>query len=367
MRTIFATTLGILLAVPAASHAADDKAAIDAVIQPFLKDRPYLGVVVGVTRPDGHQVFGYGRVTLAGKEQEPAGDTLFEIGSITKVFTGTLLAEQVLAGTMRLDDPVRRYLPEGLTVPRRDDRDISLLHLATHTSSLPVQPPMLGLYALTSKDPANPYAAYHLNRLKKDLPALKLTRPIGSQFEYSNLGVGLLGHAVAHAAKAERYEDLLVRRLAEPLGLTDTRIRLSAEQKKRFALGHSSRGEPTSEWTFACLEACGGLRSTAHDLLIFIDAQLGRRKTPLADAFRLAHEPWRETGRRGEFVGLCWMQSRSGPGKRKILWHNGGTGGHRSFLAFIPERGVGDVILSNSSRSVDALGDKILAHLDKAE
>lgn len=180
-----------------------DRAAVDELVKPFLKDKPYLGLVVGITRPTGHQVYGYGEVTLEGKKQVPDAATLFEIGSITKIFTGTLLADQVLGGVVRLDDPVQKYLAGDMVVPRRDDRDISLLHLATHTSSLPVQPPALGLIALVSKDPANPYAQFDEARLRQTLADVKLPRPIGSRFVYSNLGVGLLGHALAHAAKAK--------------------------------------------------------------------------------------------------------------------------------------------------------------------
>ncbi len=359
-----ACVLPALLVLTGAAHAADDWAAIDAVVKPFLEDKPYLGLVVGTTGTKGHRVYGYGKVTLDGKEQVPAGDTLFEIGSITKTFTGTLLADQVLAGTVRLDDPAQKYLPD-LTLPRRDDRDISLLHLATHTSSLPVQPPLIGLFALTTKDPNNPYAEFDRARLKTTLASLQLSRPIGSRFEYSNLGVGILGHALTGAAKAESYEDLLVRRVVGPLGMADTRIHLSAAQTKRLAPGRTDKGKPTSPWTFACLEACGGLRSTADDLLTFTDANLGRRKTPLAGAFRMAQEPWRELTRKGEFVGLCWMREERPQGKGVLMWHNGGTGGYRSFLGFVPRSGVGVVVLSNSPHSVDAVGNAILDHLDK--
>ncbi len=341
-----------------------DRAGVDELVRPFLKDKPYLALVIGITRPAGHQVFGYGEVTLEGKKQVPDAATLFEIGSITKIFTGTLLADQVLCGVVRLDDPVQKYLPDNLIVPRRDDRDISLLHLATHTSSLPVQPPMLGLVALLSKDPFNPYAQFDKARLQQTLSDMKLSRPIGSRFVYSNLGVGLLGHALAHAAKAKSYEDLLVQRLAKPLGLADTRMQLAAEQNKRFAPGHNKEGKPTSPWTFACLEACGGLRSTAHDLLLFVDAAMNRRKAPLSEAFRMAQQPWRETGRKGESVGLCWFQREQMVGKNDVLWHNGGTGGYRSFLALVPEKGIGIVLLSNSPHSLDALGDSILKKIE---
>jgi CubicO group peptidase (beta-lactamase class C family) len=365
LRKNLGAVMAIVLVLPATLCAADDRSAIDEIVKPFLKDKPYLGLVVGITRPAGHQILGYGQVTLNGKQQVPAGDTIFEIGSITKVFTGTLLADQVLAGTVRLDDPVQKHLPEELTIPRRDDRDITLLHLATHTSSLPVQPPLIGLFAATTKDPANPYAEYDQARLKQTLADIKLSRPIGSQFEYSNVGAGLLGHALARAAKVKSYEDLLVQRLTKPLDLTDTRIQLSPEQSKRLAPGHTRHGKQTSEWTFACLEACGGLRATVHDLLVFVDAALGRRKTALTEAFRMAQEPWRETSRKGEFVGLYWMREKIPKVNRTLIWHNGGTGGYWSYLAFVPETGTGVVILSNSPHFVDPLGVAILKHLDK--
>lgn len=352
--------------------AATERAALDELVKPFLKDKPYLALVVGITQPEGHKVFGYGQATLDGKQQPPDGTTIFEIGSITKIFTGTLLADLVRSGVVRLDDPVQRYLPDNFAVPRRDDRSISLLHLATHTSSLPVQPPTIGLIALLSKDPANPYGEYNEARLRQTLADLKLSRPIGGRFEYSNLGVGLLGHALAHAAKAKSYEGLLIQRLVNPLGLADTRLRLSDEQNKRLAPAHNNDGKRTSPWTFACLEACGGLRSTAHDMLLFSDAAMGRRKTPLDEAFRMAQQPWRDTGLGpigDQSIGLCWFRETLPLSKGKLtwLWHNGGTGGYRSFLGLVPEKGLAVVLLANSPHSLDKLGVAILKKIAEAE
>jgi CubicO group peptidase (beta-lactamase class C family) len=344
------------------------RTAVDELVKPFLKDKAYLALVVGITRPSGHEVFGYGEVTLDGKKQVPDGTTIFEIGSISKIFTGTLLADQVLIGAMRLDDPVQKYLPPELTVPRRDDRDITLLHLTTHTSSLPVQPPDIGLFAVLNKQLDNPYGKYDQARLKRSLASLTLDRPIGSHFDYSNLGVGLLGHALSHAAKTKNYEELLVQRLAKPLELADTRLQLSEEQQKRFAPGHNKGGEPTSPWTFACLEACGGIRSTTHDLLLFADAAMGRRKTPLTEAFRMAQQPWRETchGPAGkQSIGLCWFREPFPEIKGEWIWHNGGTGGYRSFLALAPAKHLGVVLLGNSPHSLDKLAVDIVKALAK--
>ncbi|OWK39088.1 serine hydrolase domain-containing protein [Fimbriiglobus ruber] len=363
-----AAILCLFVAAPLASADEPKRAAVDELVKSFLKDKPYLGLVVGISRPAGREIFGYGQVTLDGKQHAPDGTTIYEIGSLTKVFTGTLLADQVLRGAVKLDDPVQKHLPDTLTVPRRDDRDITLLHLATHTSSLPVQPPLIGLVAVLKNEPDNPYGHYDRASLGKTLSGLKLDRPIGARFDYSNLGVGLLGHALAHTAGAESYEALLVQRLTKPLGLADTRVQLSAEQNKRFAPGYDRKGEPTAPWTFACLEACGGLRSTAGDLLLFADAAMGRRKTPLSEAFRTAQQPWRETchGPTGtQSIGLCWFREPFPPIKGEWIWHNGGTGGFRSFLALVPAKNLGVVLLGNSPHPLDKLAVEIVQALAK--
>lgn len=349
-----------------ADEASDrDKAVADAAATAFLKDRPYMGLVVGITRGGKHQVYGYGEVTLDGKKQLPDGKTLFEIGSITKTFTATVLAQQVLAGEMRLDDPAQKYLPEGITLPRRDNRDISLLHLATHTSSLPVQPSTIVAFANTTKDPKNPYAEYDVTQLKKTLAELSLERPIGSEFVYSNLGTGLLGMALVENAKASSVEALLQERILGPLGMHDTHIVLSPEKQMRLAIGNDKEGKPTSPWTFACLEACGGLRSTVDDMLLYADADVNNSKHSLEEAFAMTHLPWREMLRKGDFVGLSWMRRDLPESKRFMLWHNGGTGGYRSVLLTIPEAGIGVVVLSNGFELVDPVGAAVLHRIHK--
>lgn len=353
----------------------DPGAEIDAKAAAFLKDKPHVGLVIGVSGPKGRVVRGHGKVTLDGKAQVPDGQTLYEIGSITKAFTGTLLADRVLAGEVALDAPVRGRLPKSWRLPARDGREITFLHLATHTSSLPVQPPLIGLLALKGKDPLDPYGSFEPVNLERTLTGLTISRPIGSKYEYSNLGVGLLGHALAGEDERGnvrgRYEALLIERVLRPLHLDQTRITLDDARRKRLAPGHNAAGKPTSGWTFACLEACGGLRSNADDLLTFAESAMGSREVPppLKDAFRLATEPWREIPQRERFVGLCWMRqplfaaARSGPAPRLMIWHNGGTGGYRSFLGFVPETKTAVVALANTSQSVDALAIEVLQGL----
>jgi CubicO group peptidase (beta-lactamase class C family) len=341
------------------AKAADPKTIVDRVVEPFLKDKPHAGLVVGVIKGDARHVYCYGKVTLGGKEQAPAGDTLFEIGSITKVFTGTLLAELVRAGTVRLDDPAQKHLGDLVVLPRRDDRDIALLHLATHSSSLPVQP--LTALLATMKDPKNPYGNLDIPHLRTALENIHLERAIGCDFEYSNLGVGLLGHALAQTAKAKSYEELLIDRMLKPLEMADTRIHLSESQRQRLAPGHDRRGKPTSPWDFACLEACGGLRSTANDMLTFLSANLGQRQTALLPAFRMAQQAWRDAGRKGEHVGLCWIRQKKG--EHLFVWHNGGTGGYRSYMALLPDKNAAVLVLCNADNPVEAVGESILKRL----
>src|SRR5579884_2470240 len=210
------TTCVSLLAAPkgpAPSAPPNDRAAVEGLALPFAKQRPWLGLVIGVTRPQGQQVYGYGQVKLEGQTRTPTADTLFEIGSITKTFTATLLAEMVRGGTVRLDDPAQKYLPADIQLPRRDGRDITLLHLATHSSSLPRDLPAIGLLALAAGDFDNPFAAIKNKTLQEGLADIRLPRPIGCKVEYSNLGVGLLGMSLAGAAHAKSYEELLKARV----------------------------------------------------------------------------------------------------------------------------------------------------------
>jgi CubicO group peptidase (beta-lactamase class C family) len=316
-----------------------------------VESEEIVGVVVGVVDAEGASYFGYGRLS-AGGEQAPDEYTIFEIGSITKAFTGVLLAEMAERGLVALDEPVARLLPQGSRVPSRDGRQISLRDLAGHRSGLPRLPDNLA-----PKDVANPYADYTAAKMLEFLRRHKLGRAIGATYEYSNLGVGLLGYALAQRAGAT-YEELVIERLARPLGLEDTRITLSAEQRSRLARGHAG-GRPVANWDIDALAGAGALRSTASDMLRFLAANLGLVETPLAAALMASRQDPVETGQEQLAVALGW-HVRTGF-DRQIVWHNGGTGGYRSFCGFDPAARRGVVVLSNStSEVVDALGLHLL-------
>jgi CubicO group peptidase (beta-lactamase class C family) len=323
------------------------------LVERIDRDHQSVGVVAGVIEPAGRRVVAYG--TFAKNDKRAVdGDTVFEIGSITKVFTSLLLADMVQRGEVALTDPASKYLPPGTRVPERGGRQITLQDLATHTSGLPRLPSNL-----TPKDPGNPYADYSVEQLYQFLAGYQLTRDIGSQYEYSNLGGGLLGHALARRAGMD-YETLVRSRILEPLGMKDSGITLSKEMKARLAVGHNEAMEATTNWDLPTLAGAGALRSTVNDLLSFVAANLGYTKSPLAPAMAAMLTVRRPTGMPNLEIGLGWhISTRDG---REIVWHNGGTGGYRSFIGFDLKRRVGVALLSNAETSagVDDIGQHLL-------
>ena len=358
---LFAAALLLAPPGPTAGGVAD-------AVRPYLDAHPYAAVTVGVSTPAGRAVYGFGSARPPGEPAAaPDGRTLYEIGSVTKAFTGAVFARLIAEGVVEESDPAASHLPPDLAPPVWTDGDggprpITMRQLATHTSGLPVQPTGIGLFAAFTDAPGDPYGAFGRKYLARSLRSLAGREP--GEHRYSNLGVGLLGHALANVDRGDplAVPELFAVRLTDPLGLTDTAFFLSDAQRARFPQTYAADGTPAVPWTFATLGACGGLRSTADDLLAFADALLGRGPAggePIAGAFREATEP-RATVREGMTVGLCWMTLTPPGGGDPVVWHNGGTGGSRSFLALRPEGGVAVVVLSNCAASVDELGMRLI-------
>ena len=221
------------------------------------------------------------------------GDTLFEIGSITKVFTALLAADMAQRGELKLDDPISKYLPSTVKVPERNGRQITLIDLATHTSSLPRMP-----NNFRPKDPGNPYADYTVDALYSFLSSYELPRDIGVKFEYSNLGFGLLGQGLAARAGMD-YEKLVVTRICDPLHMNSTRITLSEPLRQRFAAGHSADLVTVPGWDIPTLAGAGALRSSTNDLLTFLAAMMNYTSNPLAAAQKTCDPCGRPTIRAG--------------------------------------------------------------------
>ena len=350
---------GVVAVSPLRSQqrAVTSDSAIRAIIEERVNAKLSTGIVVGVLDPDGRpRVFAYGR---SGTSRPLDANSVFEIGSIGKVLTTTLLADMVARSEVRLDDPVARYLPVSVKVPSRNGRQITLLDLATHSSGLP-----RSVATHRPKDVDDPLADLTPEAMYAFLSSLTLGRDPGAEFEYSNLGFMLLGDALARRAGAASVEELLRRRVLEPLGLRDTRATLTTSMRERLALGHDPDGTVVSNWhQHPMLMGDGGMRSTASDMLDFVAANmavdLGDSREPLAVAIRTAHTR-RRTGAPGQDIGLGWNR-RALPSGDTIVSKNGGTRGYRTIVAYNAARRTGVVVLANSRMSMDDIAYHLAA------
>jgi CubicO group peptidase (beta-lactamase class C family) len=358
-----ALILAVLLVSPVGAFG---QAPTSADIHTILKNRLWrgdlgIGIVVGVIDGTGRRVVSFG--SLAKNDKRPLnGDTVFEIGSITKEFTSLLLTDMVRRGEVALTDPVAKFLPPGVTMPERAGRQITLADLSTHSSGLPRMPSNF-----SPKDSGNPYVDYSVEDLYEFISGHQLTRDIGSRYEYSNVGVGLLGHVLSLRAGMS-YEALVHARILEPLGMRDTAITLTPSMKSRLAVGHAE-SQRTSQnpygltavanWDIPTLAGGGALRSTVNEMLTFLAANLGYIKTPLAGAMADQIATRRPSDNSGFEVGYGWrIQNRFGS---TIVWHGGATGGYRSYIGFDPHARVGVIVLSNVLMPlVDDIGPHLL-------
>lgn len=360
-----AVPFGALLGIPPAARpqtvaagagtgasAFPSDSAVLSLLKQRVADRRSTGLVVGLLEPDGStRVLAWGE---PGPGQPPldAGSVL-EIGSITKVFTAALLADMARRGEVALDDPVQKYLPAGVTMPTRGGRPITLAMLSEQTSGLPRLPSNL-----KPVDGSNPYADYTVPQLYEFLSGYTLPRDPGERYEYSNLGVGLLGHVLALRA-GRSYEELLRERIWAPLGMSSTAITLTPQLRARLALGHGPGGTVVPGWDIPTLAGAGAIRSTVADLLRFMAAQLHPGRGPLEQAMALTHAERASAGSPEMGIGLGWhLRHRDGD---DIVWHNGGTGGYRSFAGFRPASRTAVVVLTNSGgEGADDVGFHLL-------
>ena len=309
------------------------------------------GVVIGLLEHDGtRRIIAYGD---PGPGQPPLdGNSVFDIGSITKLFTATLLAQMVLNGEVKLDDPVQTFLPPSVRVPARNGRPITLAHLSMHTSGLPRGPTNAG-----PESGPNPYAEYTVAQMYEFLSSYALPRDPGAEREYSNLGVGLLGHALSLAA-GKPYEQLEQERILLPLGLQHTGITITPWMREHLALGHASGGGIVPNWNSPALVAAGAMRSTANDMLEFLWANIHTDSSPLGQAMAFAQQRHMAPG---ATVPRALNWGRYATPTDTILSHTGGTDGYRTFIGFLQAGRVGVVVLTNSGDpSSDDLGGHLL-------
>ncbi len=317
---------------------------VDSVIRAHNARHPTVGLSVGLLRNDSLFVYGYGE-TAVGNGRLPDGNTNYEIGSISKTFTATLLANAVRQGLVQLDDPVNKHLPDSIPALRKDSAVATMVTLANHTSGLPRLPPNLMTANFTMQ---NPYRNYDQRALFSGLRTVTLSSKPGTTYQYSNLGVGLLG-TILERKTGRSYEQSLETVITRPLGMNNTRVSLSDGDEVTLAQGHTKDGQPTPNWDFMALAGAGGIRSTVNDLLLYLRAELGKGPKLLIETMQRTHIVTFTNGQRT--VGLGWQRNRVG--NEVWLMHNGATGGYVSFVGFNPQRKTALVLLCNTAGGID--------------
>ncbi|PNQ72552.1 serine hydrolase [Hanstruepera neustonica] len=319
-------------------------------IQARVESGENVGISIAYIEGDQVDFYNYGTTDL--KHNIPVNEhTVYEIGSISKVFTCIMLADEVLKGTMKLSDPITMYLPKGVKVPNRNGKEITLLDLATHTSALPRMPDNFN-----PKDPRNPYVDYTPELIYEFLSSYELTRDIGSQYEYSNYAMGLLGHILElHTGKS--YETLLIEKIAHPCNMMSTKLTLTDSMKNHLAKPHA-QGVEVSNWDLTGLAGAGGIRSTTEDMVRFLQVNMGVSKPAIFEAMTFSQQVAYENQDDQFKIGLGWHYAQNGDDT--IIWHNGATGGYKSFTGFVDGTQKGVVVLGNADTDIGRLGMKLL-------
>lgn len=317
---------------------------------PLVEKRVVDGLSIGYIEGEHYGYVHLGSANGAGKKADNL--TVYEIGSVSKVFTGLLLADAVVRGEIDLDAAADAANPAGIRLPSRDGRSITWIDLSTHRSGLPRLPGNLPLSGLT-----NPYRDYDSKKAAAFLTQYELPRRPGESQEYSNLGASVLGYLVAQKA-GKSYQQLLQERIAVPLRMTDCTVSISSDQRKRLAVPHDKFGSATPAWTFADLPGAGGTHATMRDMMRFAKAQLSPPTGTLGEAIELAWKQQRDADASGPAMGLGWLIARDG----QTRWHNGQTGGSHAALFINRELKCAVVVLCNTAvtNEVDQLAMQLI-------
>jgi len=323
---------------------------VKAVIRDNVNNGKHQSLFVGIIDENDVEYYYYGDTA---KGENPIDEnTLFEIGSVTKVFTTMILADMVEKGEVNLNDPIEKFLPEDVSTPSKNGRTITLFDLATHSSGLPRMPDG---FPITDMDEQ---FQYDREEMYDSLSKVELSREIGSQYEYSNFGFSLLGHILSLQA-GQSYEELLQERVLDKFGMDSTCVKQCDDLRDRFAnphfLGFAANELNLSE----DMVGAGEIRSSGKDMLSFLSYVMGLEDSDLRSSFELTQKVNRKIDDTLS-IGLAWHMLQKDD--RMIVWHNGATNGFASFVGFDPESNQGVVVLTNTLNPVDDIGVWLLEH-----
>jgi serine-type D-Ala-D-Ala carboxypeptidase/endopeptidase len=330
---------------------------------PMIESGDVAGLSIGIVSLDESgmpksETFHFGNANRTDSTDDSGGDsglptnaTLYEIGGITNVFTGILLADAVKSDTVALETPAAELMPAGVTMPGSGDRQITLLDLVTHRSGLPR---LAGNMPLAT--PGDPYGDYTSQLAGQFLNQYEPAHVPGTHFEYSNFAMSYLGHLLTLNSGAKNYESLLSDRLTRPLGMTSTTVQFD-RNNPNLAVGHTASGREATPWTNADMPGAGGVRSTIVDMNLFMFAHLNVPDGAVGKSIDLAFEKHVDPGTRGQAMGLGWMISSDG----MTRWHNGQTGGFHAAVFINRVLKLGVCVLSNTAnRGVTGLAQRVV-------
>ena len=327
---------------------------VDTAARQYIQKENTVGLSIGIYKGGVINTYNYGE-TARGNNNLPTSGSIYEIGSITKTFTATLLAWYVNEGKISLTDTITKYLPDSVaTSPSL--QGITVQTLINHTSGLPSLP--TNFYA-NATDTINPYKDYNRPLLFTYLKNCKLNSIPGEKYAYSNLAVALLG-VVLEKASGKTYNQMLTDVIIKPLQLTSTMLHVPAQLRSRFVSVYNENGKPTPPWAWDVFESAGALRSTVGNILTYAKANMDTTNTtPLSKAFALTRQI---TFNKDIKIGLAWhVIVVNGV---EYYFQNGGTDGSSSFLAYNIDRNIAIIILSNCGERVDDLGAKLLKSIE---
>ncbi|HLA58274.1 MAG TPA: serine hydrolase [Puia sp.] len=327
---------------------------VDSAAQTYITLLPTTGLSIGILVNGKTYYYGYGE-TARGNNKLPNEHSIYEIGSISKTFTATLLAVAVEKGKVKLDDPVSKYFPDSIPTLEYQGAPVTLKTLSNHSSGIPRMPDNFH-----PADNYNPYKDYSDRDLYSFYKSFKLGRKPGAEYEYSNLAAATLGIILEKVYK-KTYQDLVVEIICDPLGMNETREFIRKDDSIRFVKGYNEEGNYNSQWDFDAMAAAGSIRSSTSDMLLYANAQWGKGPAALEKAIQLTHEKTFSNGAVNTALGWHYIK----PGKDEVIFHNGGTGGFRTYLAINLEKKFAVVVLSNTAISVDEMGNALMKWLEQ--
>lgn len=329
--------------------------AVDSLARAYLSEPGNVSLSIGLYKDGKEHYYHYGE-TRRGSGTLPGNESIYEIGSITKTFTGILLATAIGEGKVKAGDDVRLYLPSGCKDFAYRQTPITLGQLANHTSGLPRLPG--NLTRQKNFDAQDPYRNYTKELLFADLADQKLKVAPGTVSDYSNSGVALLG-IVLSGVYNKPYDVLVNEKITAPLNMNSTWKEVPEARRTDFCTGYDEKGKETSYWHFTDLTPCGGLRSTPGDMMRYLRANLDTTDSAISRSHATTFQSSKYNA-----VGMAWQKQQSLSGD-ELTWHNGGTYGFSSFLGFYQARQCGLFVLSNSGQNVDALSIQLLKELKR--